>query len=33
VANKQHVTILKAYVSGNVVTSRVEVRSDTVKKD
>jgi dienelactone hydrolase/ketosteroid isomerase-like protein len=32
VADKPHVTILKQYVSGNVVTSRVEFRSDTVKK-
>jgi ketosteroid isomerase-like protein len=32
VAEKPHVTILKQYVSGNVVTSRVEVRSDTIKK-
>ena len=32
VANKLHFTILKQYVSGNVVTSRVEARSDSVKK-
>ncbi len=32
VANKQHATILKQYVSGNVVTSRAESRNDTVKK-
>jgi hypothetical protein len=32
VADKPHVTILKQYVSGNVVTSRGELRSDTVKK-
>jgi ketosteroid isomerase-like protein len=31
-ANKPHVTILKQYVSGNVVTSRVEFRSDRVKQ-
>jgi ketosteroid isomerase-like protein len=32
VADKPHITILKQYVSGNVVTSRVEFRSDTVKQ-
>jgi ketosteroid isomerase-like protein len=32
VADKQHFTILKQYVSGNVLTSRFEVRNDTVKK-
>jgi ketosteroid isomerase-like protein len=32
VADKFHVTMLKNYVSGNVVTSRFEFRSDTVKK-
>ena len=32
VADKLHFTILKNYVSGNVVTSRFEFRSDTVKK-
>src|SRR5712691_7386973 len=32
VADKQHFTILKQYVSGNVMTSRFEVRNDTVKK-
>jgi ketosteroid isomerase-like protein len=32
VADKQHATILKQYVSGNVVTQRVEVRNDMVKK-
>src|SRR5215471_8230303 len=32
VADKQHTTILKQYVSGNVVTQRVEVRNDTLKK-
>jgi hypothetical protein len=32
VADKVHVTILKTYVSGDVVTSRFEFRSDTVKK-
>jgi ketosteroid isomerase-like protein len=32
VADKQHATILKTYVSGNVVTLRFELRSDTVKK-
>jgi ketosteroid isomerase-like protein len=32
VTDKPHVTILKTYVSGDVVTSRVEFRSDTVKK-
>ena len=32
VANKQHGTILKQYVSGNVVTTRSEGRSDTVQK-
>ena len=31
VADKQHITILKQYVSGNVLTGRVEVRNDTVK--
>jgi len=30
VADKVHVTMLKTYVSGNVVTSRFEARSDTV---
>jgi ketosteroid isomerase-like protein len=32
VADKPHVTILKQYVSGNVVTSRVEFRNDRVKQ-
>jgi limonene-1,2-epoxide hydrolase len=32
VGDKQHITILKQYVSGNVLTGRVELRSDTVKK-
>ena len=32
VANKPHVTILQHYVSGNVVTSRVEFRNDRVKQ-
>jgi len=32
VANKPHVTILKQYVSDNVVTSRVEFRNDRVKQ-
>ena len=32
VADKFHFTILKNYVSGNVVTSRLEIRSDTIKK-
>jgi ketosteroid isomerase-like protein len=32
VADKQHATILKTYVSGNVVTFRLETRNDTVKK-
>ena len=32
VAAKQHATILKQYVSGNVLTSRAESRNDTVKK-
>jgi len=32
VADKFHFTILKTYVSGNVLTSRLEVRNDTVKK-
>ncbi len=32
VADKQHATILKQYVSGNVLTQRSEVRNDTVKK-
>jgi limonene-1,2-epoxide hydrolase len=32
VADKFHYTILKQYVSGNVVTNRFELRSDTVKK-
>jgi hypothetical protein len=32
VADKQHSTILKTYVSGNVVTSRFELSNDTVKK-
>ena len=32
VADKFHVTMLKNYVSGNVVTSRFEVRNETIKK-
>ena len=32
VADKQQATILKQYVSGNVMTSRVEVRNDMIKK-
>jgi hypothetical protein len=32
VANKQQATILKTYVSGNVVTGRFEVRNDRVKQ-
>ena len=32
VAVKEHFTILKQYVSGNVVTSRFEFRNDTIKK-
>ena len=32
VADKFHFTILKTYVSGNVVTGRFEFRSDTIKK-
>ena len=32
VVDKVHVTILKTYVSGNVVTSRFEFRNDTIKK-
>ena len=32
VAVKEHFTILKQYVSGNVVTSRVEFRNDRVKQ-
>jgi len=32
VADKAHVTMRKHYVSGNVVTSRFEVRNDTVKQ-
>ena len=32
VADKQHATILKQYVSGNVLTQRSEVQNDTVKK-
>jgi dienelactone hydrolase len=32
VADKVHVTMLQTYISGNVVTSRFEVRSDAVKK-
>jgi len=32
VADKFHLTILKTYVSGDVVTGRFEFRSDTVKK-
>ena len=32
VADKSHFTMLKTYVSGNVVTSRIEFRSDTFKK-
>jgi hypothetical protein len=32
VTDKQHLTILKQYVSGNVLTGRVEVRNDMVKK-
>jgi ketosteroid isomerase-like protein len=32
VADKLHFTILKTYVSGDVVTGRFEFRSDTVKK-
>jgi dienelactone hydrolase len=32
VADKAHITMLKHYVSGNVVTSQCEVRNDTVKK-
>jgi limonene-1,2-epoxide hydrolase len=32
VADKFHFTMLKTYVSGNVVTGRFELRSDTVKK-
>jgi limonene-1,2-epoxide hydrolase len=31
VTDKQHLTILKQYVSGNVLTGRVEVRNDMVK--
>ena len=31
-ADKQHATILKQYVSGNVLTQRSEVQNDTVKK-
>src|SRR5215831_4837006 len=32
VADKFHLTLLKTYVSGDLVTGRFEVRSDTVKK-
>ena len=32
VADKQHATILKTYVSGNVVTFRAEARNNTVQK-
>ena len=32
VADKQHATILKQYVSGNILTQRSEVQNDTVKK-
>jgi len=32
VADKFHFTILKNYVSGNVVTSRLEIHSDTIKR-
>jgi ketosteroid isomerase-like protein len=32
VADKQHLTILKTYVSGDVVTGRAEVRDGTIKK-
>jgi limonene-1,2-epoxide hydrolase len=32
VGDKQHITILKQYVSGNVLTGRAELRSDTIKK-
>ena len=32
VADKFHLTILKTYISGDVVTGRFEFRSDTVKK-
>jgi ketosteroid isomerase-like protein len=32
VASKLHLTILQAYVSGNVVTIRAELREDTAKK-
>jgi len=32
VADKFHFTILKTYISGNVLTGRFEFRSDTIKK-